>query len=220
MYKINDPKFIALIEKGISIKRLEKRLRPTLNSGRSWSYEAEAKKHGDWEGYSGAGFLGKNESLLKVIHSDWQVVERYRTTHGEIADALDKIVAETFDNRAHGNTKPLEKYQLHPDYEFVQATIFADGFQSCPWDCDVSTAGGEDVGIFVRKGIPVKKDTTIIEQTIEIQKKYRKKEILCAPVTSLLPHLIREHYFFEGKESPYRADPVFLIKALNLARYL
>jgi len=38
-------------------------------------------------------------------------------------------------------------------------------------------------------------------------------------VTELHPHLIGEHYFFEGKQSPYRADPRVLIPALNLVRY-
>lgn len=43
-----------------------------------------------------------------------------------------------------------------------------------------------------------------------------KQDIIYVPLTGLLSHLINEHNFFEGKESPYRVDLGFLINALNL----
>jgi len=50
---------------------------------------------------------------------------------------------------------------------------------------------------------PLSKDITDITDKLNI-------------VTELHPHLIQGHYFFEGRKSPYRADPALLIHALNL----
>ena len=55
----------------------------------------------------------------------------------------------------------------------------------------------------------------------QLEAAWEKKKIAArvyAVANSLLPHLIKEHYFFEGNESPYRVDPEFVIKALGLVQ--
>lgn len=207
MYKIDDPEFIKLVEKGIPIKRLEKRLRPELGLG---DYDAERKEHDNWSDYSKLGFLAMDESLLEVVYVDWQVVEKYGTTHSAIAKALEGVICE--------------KYQLHPNYEFIKPNVFTGGTQSCPWGCD---AYGQNAGVIVRRGIPEdKKNIAIMSQSpfrttgkkTRLEKPQKEEEPFYVPLTALLPHLIGEHYFFEGKGSPFRADPKILIHALNLAR--
>jgi len=205
MYKIDDPEFVKLVEKDIPVKRLEKRLRPELGLG---DYEKERKEHDDWSDYSKIGFLAIDESLLEVVYADWQVVERYGTTHLAIAKALDGAICE--------------KYQLNPDYEFIKPNVFTGGTQSCPWGCG---AYGQNAGVIVRKGIPEdKRNIAMMSQTPFVitgkkkraEKQKKEEEPFYAPLTGLLPHLIGEHYFFEGKRLPFRADPAFLILALDL----
>ena len=120
LYKINDPNFIKLVEKEIPLDRLEQRLRPKLGLEDS---DAEYKAHDNYRDFSGEGFLGKDESLLEVIHSDWQILSKYKTTHAEIANALEKVVAGD--------------YALHPDYEFRDDGMASLGTQGCPWYCGV-----------------------------------------------------------------------------------
>ncbi len=224
MFKIDDPQFIELVEKGIPVDRLERRLRPKLNLN---DWNEEKKQHEGFGDYSKKGFLGTNERLIEVIHSDWQIVENYGTTHKAIADALDKLI--------------LGEYPLHPDYEFMQPTVYTAGVQSCPWGCKAS---GQNAGVIHKKGLSedqimkakfsqmgglenmgeifedmasrVGEEHPMIAQIRRIQQSPKTNEIFYAPLTGLLPHLIREHYFFEGKQTSYRADPSFLINALNL----
>ncbi|MBT5022744.1 hypothetical protein HOK51_05770 [Candidatus Woesearchaeota archaeon] len=216
LYKINDPNFIKLVEKEIPLDRLEQRLRPKLGLEDS---DAEYKAHDNYRDFSGEGFLGKDESLLEVIHSDWQILSKYKTTHAEIANALEKVVAGD--------------YALHPDYEFRDDGMASLGTQGCPWYCGVNgqntgvitkknlTDDEEQEAIFIQLPLLLGKNSKedykeIIKIKQDIKKRLKSGPTIYAPITDLLPHLIRDHYFFEGKDVPYRADPEFLIKALNL----
>lgn len=224
-YKIDDKEFIALVERGIPIERLERRLRPELGLSDTTS---EYEEHDGFKGYSEAGFLGISESLLRCIHADWETVSTFGTSHAAIAEAVKKVIS--------GN------YQLHPEFEYMRAFFMTAGTQSCPWGC---TACGNSAGVIVRKGISeeerreaelsclgglgrvagVVKDLAqergeadcTVQWFRKIQENAQgERKPFYAPLTGLLPHLIKEHYFFEGKESPYRADPAFLLSALRL----
>lgn len=229
MYKIDDPKFIELIEKGVTFDRLERRLRP----GKTYQELTQDPDFGD---LSREGFIGKNERLLEIVHEDWKTVEQYGTTHAQIADALDVLFA--------GN------YQVNPDYEYIAPQVGTAGNQSCPWSCK---AAGQNKGVIQRKDLTEQQQFIAqisqmgnvyetLERNLKMCEKYdgkdsssaleakkmledykserafTKKTVLYVPLTGLLPHLIKEHYFFEGKQTCYRADPEFLIKALNLAK--
>lgn len=219
LYKITDPEFITLVEKGIPLEKLEKELRPGHSSE--------------------VGFLGMDESLLEVVYSDWQVVERHGTTHSGIAQAIRSVITGIYPGI-------VGRYQLHPDYEYWRGPMAgAPGYNNCPWDCN---AYGGNITIITKKAISddqreevmiaqsggftsylsrmlderIKEygeNDSYVQQWRRIQENLKKeREPFFAIITSLLSHLIEEHYFFEGRKSPYRADPEFLIKALGLAR--
>lgn len=250
LHEINYPRFVALVEKGVPLERLLRRLWPAYDFERDdmgeWTREF-TEEEGDKDVCSGTGFLGKDENLLEVIYSDWQIVERYVTTHQAIGEALARLITG--------------KCQLHPDYEFIdeetrekiyfnfpwRAGVPGPGWQGCPWGC----------GIFDgESGIIVKKDASedekieacvdrslaiensdfewidgiskvmgygpkVSQQMKRIKENYSKRSglgLFYVPITGVLTHLIGTHYFFEGRKSMYRADPGFLIHALNLTR--
>jgi len=251
MYKIDDLEFIDLVEQGIPIEILERRLWPALDETGEWREHTKNFTLEEWDEskdvFSGMGFLGMNENLFKIIYSDWLTVEKYGTSHKAIGESLDKLFED--------------QYQLHPDYEFIDEEIRVNiieelqwqsysvgGWEGCPWGHGIYNG---DSGIIIKKGISddetieaclhtslgidnstyewidnlsnMQEFSQIAQQMKRIKDNYERKklsmdiEITYAPLTKLLPHLIKEHYFFEGKETRYRADPEFIISALNLA---
>ena len=226
MIQRNDPKFRELIEKGIPLDRLEKRLRPELGLD---DWDAERSQHDGFGDYSHEGFLGTDEILLDVVHGDWQVVERYGTTHQEIAEALAKAIKN--------QRMPNPKYSI----DHQAATL---GLQNCPWECDGRYERGNGMILIYHKEKTSQQDLMAVTMSVmmgnrrdkmeeemagrndrmasflkSIPKDTRGLTDRVAVVTELHPHLIGEHYFFEGKQSPYRAEPGVLIPALNLARH-
>ncbi len=202
MLDINDPRFIELVTNGLPIEELEKRLRPSF---RLDNYQEELKAHAGYEDSSCEGFLGLNESLLSLVHEDWKTLERYNTSHSEIADKLERLIL-----RGDIKEKLYQFFRLgilKNDYGFKEPSFQTMGTQSCPWGCNVH---GQNTGMIF--------DRTMSQEQ-RIKAEFGEKNNSSgnyALLTELLPHLIREHYFFEGKDSPYRADPLFLIKAFKL----
>lgn len=66
------------------------------------------------------------------------------------------------------------------------------GYQTCPWDCSSCLWSDLDFRI----------------------ENERVGGVLKGP--GLIVHLIREHQFFEGSESPYRVDPMRLVQVLGV----
>lgn len=209
----NDPKFRELVEKGIPIERLEKRLRPILGLG-DWNQEVEA--HDGFGDFSHEGFLGIDESLSDVVYADCEVVESHGTTHQEIAEALSKAI----------------KNGMVPNPEYGIYDKFPDrGAQHCPWECkDRYEIGGGSIIIYIPQEISqndliviiaavegVDRESGVLADLPSTARSHRDLNDRAAVVTELHPHLIDTHYFFEGKQSLYRADPRVLIPALNLA---
>ena len=93
------------------------------------------------------------------------------------------------------------------------------GSQDCPWNCERDYWEGSRIMMAYdsEKATQIdlrNADTNLFSEFSSNTPTNLTDRI--AVFTELHPHLIREHYFFEGKKSPYRADPEFLIKALNL----
>jgi hypothetical protein len=143
-------------------------------------------------------YLGEEESLIDVTRSDWEVVIGYGTTHQDIAQALRKAI--------NGTAELNPRYEL----EMFEGSV---GPQVCPWECGEEYENSGIYGIIHPKGIG--------ETTIE-KHKLRLGDGTMGPgnpaglatVTDFHHHLISKHYFFEGRESLYRADPDVLINAL------
>lgn len=99
------------------------------------------------------------------------------------------------------------------DPQFIAEVL---GEQGCPWEC---SARGLTLGIIAAT-------ETFEERTREIRRAVRDQFMERSAdaassfvvVTGVLPHLIRQHHFFEGRQSPYRADSELLVQALGLAR--
>jgi hypothetical protein len=203
----------TVIMSEIDTVELEKRMRP-----------------GAW---SMGGFLGQNESLEAVLRLDAEVLALLGVSDRRIADSLERVINAGFEAQVkllrfrasrksvaqakppgHFNpferifagaatdreeprdevcTNPLESSGERCGYPFEHlrySGILYCGYQTCPWGCDAESD---------------------LDFKVENE---RAGEVVKGP--GLIVHLIREHHFFEGLESPYRVSPIKLVKVLEL----
>jgi hypothetical protein len=127
--------------------------------------------------WSHEGFLGPSERLEDVLRVDRQTLEELELEPGQLADTLDCLLSA----RDAGALV---------DGRFEVLMMPTAGWQECPWSPTQLFGGGEpcatgsaDWGIRDR------------QRGLEMRE------------PELITHLIREHGFFEGFESPYRVDP-------------
>ncbi|MEK6868944.1 MAG: hypothetical protein AABX74_01835 [Nanoarchaeota archaeon] len=207
LYSINDPEFIAMVKKGVPIETLEKRMRPPLGLD---GIGAEASAHDDWWNYSSVGFLGRDESLLNVIHEDEEAVARLGVTHDQIADRIEYFIIQygvEFSKimRDIGIMPLKERIAAHKAFNryivvdpFHLASDNSDnitggrGIQECPWLDGVGDYGDKNLRF----------DNLRLGETLSFP--------------GLIVHLIREHHFYEGKQSPYRVDPTSAMRVLEI----
>ncbi len=181
----------------LSIPELEERMRPGAMSD--------------------GGFLGPTESLEAVLARDRRTLEEAQVTYDQVADTLERVLQSALDQQQQSSTQEIHKRHVElPDLrrpwpvlrfsldnlpdpgsgylvgETLQVflTVYR-GFQPCPW-CGDSTWGYFDFLILSR----------------------RTGEHITGP--GLIVHLIREHQFFEGSESPYRVEPIKALRVLEL----
>ena len=132
----------------------------------------------------------------------------------------------------------------NPEYA-IQHDLGSGGGQRCPWGCkgdyqkgngllliyNIQKTSQQDLITVTMSAMMVDGISEIIEEIADrdavmadffrsIPKDTSDLTDRIAVVTELHPHLIGEHYFFEGKLSPYRANPEILIPALNLVQHL
>lgn len=171
--------------------------------------------------YSQGGFLGATESLESVIRQDEQTLKVLGITFEKLASELKKIIGETWE-KEHNHPEPRE--HAHASFEWYQKAIRQSfppilspenlpsrdignlldeyqvffiafkGLQDCPWDCQLDNTWSSFDFLLLNR---------------------QSGEYLFAP--GLIVHLIREHQFFEGNESPYRVEPSKLAQVLGLA---
>lgn len=152
---------------------------------------------------SQVGFLGRKENFLEVVYNDWKLLESKGISHKELGLALDEAIKKV---------KVPNK-----DYEFEDTIIASAGYQECPWGCDLTEASGSSVYHISDKEKSSEWEMMKVAFATFFDRELNMKKIKgTVSVTELHPHLIEKHYFFEGLRTPYRADPLFLIKALNL----
>jgi hypothetical protein len=192
----------------------------------------ERMRPGAW---SMGGFVGPNESLETVVRLDAEVLALLGVTPRRIADSLEQAIVSGIkaegklmrfraSRKAAAQTEPPKKFNLFqelftqakPDHTAPRIEIRPNplekesvrcgfpfehlrysgvrymGYQICPWGCGVCPGSDLDFRI----------------------ENERAREVVKGP--GLIVHLIREHQFFEGLESPYRVDPVKLVKLLEL----
>lgn len=189
------------MEQEPSLNELEKRMRPG--------------------GCSTKGFLGPTESLEAVLSRDEQTLQRLNLTFDQLADGLAfilrdidgqiKTLVETnrdeyfrreeltawngtmpiLENRVESLPGPEIGYLVGDHYQVFRHQF--RGLQECPWGCEYDKWASFDFLLLNLK----------------------TGKLITAP--GLIVHLIREHHFFEGLESPYRVDPLRLARVLELA---
>lgn len=179
---------------------------------------------------SGKGFLGPDESLADVIAGDDRTLRQLGISHEQIAAALEELLVAAgrmedampwpqrstrsvnFPNLYQPETVPVFDLAHLPPLD--QGILVGHwqvfwlrwrGLQECPWGCGwTTTAGFTDQ---VRQELSMAYfDFMIVNR--------RTGDTVTGP--GLIVHLIRRHHFFEGLQSPYRADPVRLIRVLEL----
>jgi len=141
--------------------------------------------------FSQGGFLGENESLPEVMARDGQTLRELGLTHEELAARLDGLLKAA----SSSPRRSARVGHLH-----VRLEVFT-GFQICPWAPNVhrgqcTAGGGVDYGS--------------MEWRI---RNLETGEELRGP--GLAVHLIRDHHFFEGRDSPFRVDPARLARILG-----
>jgi len=189
------------MENIISIHELENRMRPGA--------------------YSMVGFLGVTESLEEVLRQDELTLQNLGLNYERLATELEKIVSNALrqkQERVYKNHQELMEREYPPiswrqdssapifsinnlpgteigyliDNKYQLIFAQSKGFQDCPWNCNEQHWGSFDFLLLNRQ----------------------TGEYIIAP--GLIVHLIREHHFFEGLESPYRVEPSKLAQVLKL----
>ncbi len=171
--------------------------------------------------FSKGGFLGPSESLEAVISRDDQTLEGLGIGHAQIAEALREVLQAALSQRddlLHSDYAEYRKRETHiPDLYHpgtvprfslsnlpgtdigymatMDLQVFLAGYrglQECPWGCEYDRWSSFDFQILNRQ----------------------TGESVTGP--GLIVHLIRQHHFFEGVESPYRTDPQQLVRVLHI----
>jgi len=172
-------------------------------------------------GWSVKGFLGPDESLTEVLDRDASTLLVLRVSYEDLAGGLERLLTAYQEVKQLAleeaieadRTKPgvIDDAQFSRSLERVTATdprfAVAEwnylGSQTCPWSHDdVRTEWSSSSDWQIRN--------------------LRTGEQIPRPGMrgpGLIIHLIRDHHFFEGSESPYRVDPTELARLLELGPY-
>ncbi len=132
------------------------------------------------------GFMGKNENLKSILIEDYNTLKKIGRTYSEIADRIEELM---FD----------KQFGKIGNYKFCGE--FTCGEQECPWK------DGSTCNQYVMWLIPSNDNNPLLPGEI-----YKNKNVI--EISGLLPHLIKEHYFFEGKKSRYRVNPEKISKII------
>lgn len=184
-YVRNDPDTIKLIEKGVPLDVLERRMRPSRDSTH--------------------GMLGSNESLIDIIVSDNSTLHEIGMDYETLAQKIEEV----------SERKEIVSLLTNGYLSLIDMNC---GNILCPWECSeydgdfalmIFDPKNEEhrnfLELWKKRGIP---------RNEEYKNLFTEEPITV--ISGIMPPLIREHHFFEGKETPYRCDPKQLIKYLDI----
>lgn len=143
-----------------------------------------------------SGFLAPYDTLEEVLIADRIYLASQGVTFDQLADAIEYAAKNVWEDYTDQPVKVTE--------------IGYMGSQWCPFGCDVKT----DRDIFI-KSTDESFDKRLYRQPGDGQVPETKHEPDSYRVSGLIPHLIREHHFLEGRVQ-YRADPSILIPLLKI----
>lgn len=153
------------------------------------------------------GFKGSKESVEVIIECDKKLLAELGVTNHQIASVIDAVFASDEEEFCGC---PIIKW------EYIHSPI-------CPWG-DFCTKSCFDLLMAVTEIWLVnphrisevrdylKKNTKWIHPIEDLKMLMDKEWIMV--FSDLHPHLIREHGFFEGHETPYRVDPKKMAKMI------
>lgn len=182
--------------------------------------------------WSEGGFLGQDERLEDVLAADQRALAELGITREEIVEPLALLVTAPSTVIAEVDPDLVSSVKDRPEWEGVEQSLIEGralveqrfgvvegvswgvarvggryevetrsyiGFQECPWSPR-------------QHGDLCARDTT----DWRIRDTWRALEL---EGPGLIRHLITEHGFFEGFESPYRVDPRALAELLQLGPF-
>jgi hypothetical protein len=171
--------------------------------------------------WSDGGFLGPDESLTEVIERDASAIKILGLGYEQFADGLERLLTayqalkgQAMDDAmnaqqdkpgviGHGDFKRSLERVTDLDSRFAVAEWNYMGHQRCPWEDD-------DVGA---------SRWSSSDWLIRNLRTGQQMPLPGMEGPGLIIHLIREHHFFEGLNSPYRVDPIELARLLELGPY-
>lgn len=146
------------------------------------------------DGLSQSGFINEGESLRKIYTDDKEKLETLGITYNQIADVLQYTY-----EKALTLNNPLEEIQFNNNNLQV-SLIQYKGAQRCPFQKKHDKLYyGYEYG-----SIDVEVKSTITGEVL----KYN----------TLLPHMIRNHQFFESPTVSHRVDPEYVINFFNIEK--
>jgi hypothetical protein len=146
-------------------------------------------------GFSQGGFLGSGERLDQVLAADARTLVELGLSGADLTVPLERLLDAAEADR---------RRRVKEDGSELRIEVFT-GFQICPWapspNSGQCTAGGG-----------------VRHASVDWRLQNRRTgEQLAGP--GLIVHLIRDHGFFEGLESPYRVDPRDLARVLAVGPF-
>lgn len=166
---------------------------PSVNQDASEIPTSELERRMRPGSFSQDGFLGPEENLGQVLLHDEATIKRLGISYDSLAGRLEELILA-------GERSPGHRVVVNGEFE---VTVFIyKGFQICPWarDPDHSQC---DAG----------------EGATHASVEWRIRNLgngLVMRGGGLAVHLIRDHHFFEGLESPHRIEPELLKVLFNL----
>jgi hypothetical protein len=138
---------------------------------------------------SARGFLGKTERLDAVMARDAKTLASLGVAPGLVARRIREVVGEALDRWSPGDGGVYDVDRFRVSFTQYR------GYQECPWGCEDEPRWAS------------------IDFEIENVHSGAKLE---GP--GLIAHLVEEHSFFEGRESPYRVEPRLAVEVLELRK--
>ena len=164
-------------------------------------------KSGDVNSCLMFSYLGLDEDLDEVIASDKKVLAELGVTYDTVAKSIEELFLSDSDNY---NGNPVIRR------EFIHSPV-------CPWD-DYCSVSPFNLSSKVTEIVLVNGEK--LEEAITFMEERGDDGLRCFPelvrrdlgmiFSDIHPHLIRDHYFFEGHQTPYRVDPRRTVRYLNL----
>lgn len=145
--------------------------------------------------WSVSGFLTEHQSLTSVAYSDRKHLEHLSITYEQIADKLDGLINKCDQIFKRGHLPLAEG-------KFLIQKRQTKGYQTCPFTFS-NNEGQNDDDCGNHKGSV---DYCITRIDINEQLQF----------ASLMPHLIRDHHFFQGGD--YRLNPETAVKFFDLKK--